>query len=89
MAQEPIISFPKPGKYVYKMKFKTNAQCEHCKKVILDRVHKLFPNAQWDLDLQNADKVLEVHGIPENSEYAQQVIKALQETGFEGSWIRG
>lgn len=70
------------------MRFKTNAQCEHCKKTILDRVHKLFPDAQWNLDLQNADKVLEVHGIPEDAAHAAQVIKTLEETGFEGAWIQ-
>ena len=70
------------------MQFKTNASCGHCKKMILERGHKLFPDAQWDLDLTDADKVLRVHGIPEDSEHAEQVIKALQEIGFEGSWIQ-
>lgn len=70
------------------MKFKTNASCKHCKTTIINRVHNLFPNAQLDMDLENADKILEVHGIPEDSEHAAQVVKALQETGFEGSWLR-
>ncbi len=70
------------------MLFKTNAQCAADKALILDRANKAFPNAQWDLDLENENRVLKVHGIPEDSDHAAQVIKALEETGFEGSWIQ-
>lgn len=70
------------------MKFKTNARCAGCKAAILEAVNRQFPNANWDLDLDNVDKMLEVHGIPENAETASQVIKTLEETGFQGSWIR-
>lgn len=70
------------------MKFKTNAKCGGCKAAILEGVTKRFPNARWDLDLDSADKVLEVHGIPENAETAAQVEKAIEETGFKGSWMR-
>lgn len=47
-----------------------------------------FPDAQWSLDLNSADKVLEVHGIPENAETAAQIEKTLAETGFNGSWLQ-
>ncbi len=70
------------------MKFKTNARCAGCKAAILKAINRQFPNANWDLDLDNVDKVLEVHGIPEDAETASQVIKTLEETGFQGSWIR-
>lgn len=70
------------------MKFKTNAKCGGCKAAILEGVTKRFPNAQWDLDLDSADKVLEVHGIPENAETAAKVEKTIEETGFKGSWMR-
>lgn len=70
------------------MKFKTNARCQGCKDTILAAVKGQFPNAEWDLDLDSADKVLEVHGIPENSETASRVIKTVEETGFRGSWIQ-
>ena len=70
------------------MKFKTSAKCGHCKAAILDEMNKRFPNAQWDLDLDSADKVLEVHGLPENAETAAQVEKAIEETGFKGAWIQ-
>lgn len=70
------------------MKFKTNAKCGGCKTKILDAMNQKFPNAQWNLDLETADKVLEVHGIPEDSEHAAQVESAIAETGFKGSWIQ-
>lgn len=70
------------------MKFKTNARCAGCKTRILQAMNNKFPNAQWDMDLEDADKVLEVHGIPENAEAAAQVVKTLEETGFKGSWLR-
>lgn len=70
------------------MKFKTNAKCGGCRAAILDAVTKRFPDAEWSLDLENADKVLEAHGIPEDAATAAQVEKTLAETGFNGSWIQ-
>lgn len=70
------------------MKFKTNARCAGCKTAILSAMNNNFPNAEWSMDLENVDKVLEVHGIPEDSEHAAQVLKTLKETGFDGSWIK-
>lgn len=69
------------------MKFKTNARCAGCQKAILNAMQQKFPDAQWSLDLNSADKILEVHGIPENADLAAQVEKTLEETGFKGSWI--
>lgn len=68
------------------MKFKTNARCAGCKAAILEAVGNKFPDAKWDLD--SADKVLEVHGLPENADTAAQVEKTLEETGFKGSWLQ-
>ncbi len=70
------------------MKFKTNARCSGCKARILEAMNDKFPNAQWDMDLEDADKVLEVHGVPENAETAAEVVKTLEETGFKGSWLQ-
>ncbi|MDE6577856.1 MAG: heavy metal transport/detoxification protein [Muribaculaceae bacterium] len=69
------------------MQFKTNAKCAGCSGAILDAMRSRFPNAEWSLDLNTADKVLQGHGIPEDAEHAAQVIKTLEETGFKGSWI--
>lgn len=70
------------------MKFKTDASCNHCKTTILNKMQSKFPNAQWSLDLDHEDKILEVHGLPENEETASQVEKTLEETGFNGTWLR-
>lgn len=70
------------------MRFKTNAKCAGCSKAILDAVSGRFPDAEWTLDLDSADKVLEVHGLPEDAATAAEVEKTVQEAGFTGSWIR-
>lgn len=70
------------------MRFKTNAKCAGCSGAILGAVRAKFPNAEWSLDLDNADKVLECHGIPEDAETAAQIVKTIEETGFKGSWLR-
>lgn len=70
------------------MKFKTNAKCGGCSKAILGEMNRRFPNYQWSLDLDTADKVLECHGVPDNAEEAAQVVKAIEETGFKGAWLQ-
>lgn len=70
------------------MQFKTNANCAHCEAQILAGMRSRFPNGQWSMDLESADKVLEVHGIPEDAEHAAKVEAAIAETGFKGSWIQ-
>ena len=69
------------------MQFKTNITCKNCGAAILNTVKQKFPDAELELDLESADKVLHVHGIPENSENARQVESAIKEAGFEGSWL--
>lgn len=70
------------------MKFQTNARCAGCKSAIMDAVQNKFPNMEWSMDLDNVDKVLECHGIPDVEEKAAQILKTIEETGFKGSWIR-
>lgn len=69
------------------MQFKTNAKCAGCSNTIIAAVNDKFPNAKLELDLESADKVLHVHGIPEDAEHAAQVEKAIEESGFKGSWL--
>lgn len=69
------------------MKFKTNAKCAGCSARILSAMREKFPDEEWSLDLESADKVLENHGVPDNADKAAQVVKTLEETGFKGSWI--
>ncbi|MDE5712106.1 MAG: hypothetical protein K2I16_00515 [Muribaculaceae bacterium] len=69
------------------MQFKTNAKCAGCSASILKAVRDRFPDLEWSLDLSTADKVLECHGMPDDSEMAARVVKTIEETGFKGSWI--
>lgn len=70
------------------MKFKTNAKCGGCSTAIIGAVKNQFPDAELSLDLESADKVLHVHGVPETSENAALIEKTIVETGFQGSWIK-
>lgn len=70
------------------MKFKTNAKCGGCSATILNAVRSRFPNQEWSLNLETTDKVLEMHGVPDDAEKAAQVEKTIAETGFKGAWIR-
>ena len=69
------------------MKFKTNAKCAGCSTSIINALKTKFPDAELSLDLQDADKVLHVHGVPETSENAALIEKTIEETGFKGSWL--
>lgn len=69
------------------MKFKTNAKCGGCSDTILKGVRSQFPNEEWSLDLDSADKVLEMHGVPDDPAKAAEVEKTIAATGFKGSWI--
>ena len=69
------------------MDFKTNAKCSNCVAAIKQEVQRKFPDAEISLELETSDKVLHVHGIPEDSQHASQVESAIKEAGFEGSWL--
>ena len=69
------------------MDFKTNAKCQNCAAGITEAVRRKFPNADIKLEMETTDKVLHVHGIPEDSEHAAQVESAIKEAGFQGTWI--
>ena len=69
------------------MDFKTNAKCQDCIDAIKKAVERKFPDADYKLELETTDKVLHIHGIPEDSDHAAQVESAIREAGFEGSWL--
>lgn len=69
------------------MDFKTNARCQDCAAAIKKEVLRKFPNADLKLELESTDKVLHVHGVPEDSEHAAQIESAIKEAGFEGAWL--
>lgn len=69
------------------MQFKTNAKCSDCVAAIKQAVKRKFPDADMKLELESADKVLEIHGIPEDSQHAAEVESAIKEAGFQGAWL--
>ena len=69
------------------MLFKTNARCSGCIDKISQAVKNIFPDAQLQFDLESTDKILKVHGIPENNQNASRIEAAIQETGFKGAWL--
>lgn len=70
------------------MDFKTNAKCSDCEATIKTAVRSKFPDAELNFEIQNSDKVLRVHGLPEDSLHASQIESAIKEAGFHGSWIQ-
>ena len=71
------------------MKFKTNAKCEDCMADIMKAVKRKFPDAELKFELENTDKVLHVHGVPEDSTHAAQIESSIKEAGFDGAWVSG
>ena len=69
------------------MKFKTNANCGGCKAAIIGAMQERFPDMEWAMDLESADKILECHGIPDNPDKAAEIVRTIEETGFKGNWI--
>lgn len=69
------------------MDFKTNAKCSDCVANIKKAVQRKFPNADLKMELETSDKVLHIHGLPEDSEHAAMVESAIKEAGFEGAWL--
>ena len=69
------------------MRFKTNAKCGGCKAAIMGAVTARFPDMEWNMELESADKVLECHGIPDDAAIAAEVVKTIEETGFNGRWL--
>ena len=69
------------------MKFKIENLAPDSSLAIINRLQEKFPNAKFNLDLESADKVLHVHGIPENEENAALVERNIEESGFKGAWL--
>ena len=69
------------------MDFKTTAKCSDCVAAIKETLKRKFPNEDIKLELEDTDRVLHVHGLPEDTLHARQVEDAIKEAGFEGSWL--
>ncbi|MCH5239709.1 MAG: heavy-metal-associated domain-containing protein [Muribaculaceae bacterium] len=70
------------------MQIQTNAKCRDCVSAIKKAVERKFPGAELEMELSTTDKILHIHGLPEDSEHAAQVESAIKESGFEGAWIQ-
>ena len=68
------------------MKFKTNLAPDSV-LAIKNKLQERFPNTALQVELDNAEKILHVHGLPENDLQAAIVEDAIRQTGFEGSWL--
>ena len=69
------------------MQFKTDIKAQDSLEAIKNTLREIFPDANLDMDLQTADSVLHVHGLPEDSLHAAKVEAAIREAGFNGSWL--
>lgn len=69
------------------MQIKTNLKAEDSLLAIQNKLRERFPDKELNFELDSTDKVLHVHGLPEDSVHAAQVENAIKETGFDASWL--
>jgi len=65
------------------MKFKTNAKCGGCEAAMRMKLNNVIKDNQWALDLNSADKILQV--IADVS--PALIIEALADAGFTAEQI--
>jgi len=63
-----------------KMKFKTNLDCGHCVARVKPFLDKLEGINSWNVDTDNADKILTVES---SGATAEQIIDAVEQVGFD------
>lgn len=64
------------------LKFKTNINCRHCIGSITPYLNELKSVEKWEVDIENADKILTVSGENITPELIQN---ALTEAGYNSS----
>lgn len=69
------------------MQFKVNSEAPDSLLAIQKKIREKFPNEELKFELDNANRVLHIHGISETRENAAQIESAIRETGFSGSWL--
>lgn len=60
--------------------FKTNLKCSGCVKVITSGLESLNAIENWNVDLENPDKVLEINAKEDISE---EVIEKVTKAGYQ------
>ncbi len=65
-------------------KFKTTINCGNCIKAVTPHLNKLEGVAEWNVDTNNPDKVLEVKS---DSLDAQSIKSTVEKAGFKAEQI--
>ncbi len=60
--------------------FKTSLKCNGCIKAITPGLERIAEIKQWSVDLESADKVLEVDS---NEDISVQVIDSVKKAGYD------
>jgi len=62
------------------LSFKTNINCNNCVAKVKPFLNQIENIENWQVDINNADKILSVSGEEELS--SEEVIEAVQKAGF-------
>lgn len=68
-----------------KLKFKTNIKCSGCVAAVTPFLNRTVGENNWQVDVQNPDKVLTVGKEPDVTD--QTVIEAVQAAGYKAESI--
>ena len=61
-------------------KFKTNINCMGCVAKVTPELNQLTAIENWEVDIQNKEKILTVAASSENEE---EIIQAVEKAGFK------
>jgi copper chaperone len=64
------------------LKFKTNIKCAGCIATVTPHLNQAEGIAQWEVDIQNPDKILTVSTEKLS---ANEVIKTIEKAGYKAS----
>ncbi|MES2872841.1 MAG: heavy metal-associated domain-containing protein [Bacteroidota bacterium] len=64
-------------------KFKTNIKCTGCLSAVTPNLNNLAGENNWNVDLNNPQKILTVNGDPSEAE----IIEAVKRAGFEAEKV--
>ena len=70
------------------MQFKINTTSSDSLLAIQDKIRNKFPNAALAFEVNNEENVLKVNGLPSDNLHAEEIERAIAETGFNGSWLQ-
>ena len=69
------------------MTFKTNDIAPDSLMAIEKKIQEKFPDALLEMNTESADNVLHVHGVPDDSLHAAELVRNIEEAGFKGAWL--